>query len=218
MKCLAASNCTITALDLSDNPLGLYLSAKDSLGSSGGGGGGDESGGTLELRGALSKCNTLTEFNLNRTQLPVEQILAAFGGLVYSRSLQQLSLQNAQVDEPCCFQLSHAITSCSTLTRLDLRHTVMGPRGGGIFLSRFHLASNYIRYLDLTGSLMGPVAAAPLAKCLQDTQCAIEVLQIANNALGDAGGQILAKALARNMSVTEMDLSGNALTSGMNFT
>jgi Ran GTPase-activating protein (RanGAP) involved in mRNA processing and transport len=205
MAALVAPCCTITDLDISGNPLGMFMSAKGEI----------SSGGSLEIRPALTKCKSLTKLNLDRAQLPVEQVLATIGGVGLSKSLKELRLQSAMVDEPCCFQLSHSIARCKTLEILDLGNTVLGPKGGGNFLAKLHHAASRLRFLDLSGSLIGPTCATPLSRVLTDPSCVLNTLHMAKNVLGDSGGQILARALSRNASITSLDLSSNELTPGV---
>ena len=131
---LGTFNCSITSLNVSNNPLGLGIHSPVSVpGQSGLGSlGATEEDGSLNLRTLLGNSRTLCNLDLSNTQIPPAQLLTAFGGPNGSLSgdmdcasmstvfpdgtsplslypLTELNMEGLRLDEPCCMQLAYAL-------------------------------------------------------------------------------------------------------------
>jgi Ran GTPase-activating protein (RanGAP) involved in mRNA processing and transport len=198
---LAHPNCTITNLDVSDNPLGYTIQQ-----------GGNASDAGVDVRLGMAESRSLRFLNLNRTHiLPVEMV-AILGGLVHNKNLMKIQLADLKLDEPSCLQLCTGIESCESLAHIDLQRCHMGANGSTLVAHKIAGLAERLRYLDLTDNYMGPVAAVYISEALLNPKCKIRTLRLARNDLIEEGGCFIAKSLIGNLSVTDVDLSGNFLT------
>ena len=208
MYCLAAPNCTIVTLDISNNPLGFSIpNAGDALLAA------------ADCRAALGNNMSLTHLNFSKTMFQPTQLVSIFGGLAMNQYLREIHLGDMILDEPDCLQLSHAIDICHHLHVIDIPNSQMGPKGAKLILHQIDLHKRRIRYVDMSNGNFGLLGVIPLAKILADHHCAIKVLKIQNNMLLDEGGEYVAKSLQHNHVLTDLDISQNNLgrSSGLAF-
>jgi Ran GTPase-activating protein (RanGAP) involved in mRNA processing and transport len=201
MLCLSSKQCTLTDLNISDNPLGLTGSSvtkSEAL--------------SQQLRQGLGVCQTLQVLDLSRSLFIPTQLVTMLGGLAGNQILRELSLENVHLDEPCCLQLAHVIFQSHSIAKLNLRGCKMGPQGSYLVLRRIGTVGPRFTSLDLTANKLGPRAALCIGKFLREPGCAIEKLLLSDNDLSEAGGSAIANALLSNMSIREIDLSHNGLT------
>jgi len=201
MYCLAAKNCTITSLDISDNPLGYSIEN-----------GGDATLTGIDMRETLTCARSLTSLDISRTSLQPVEMVPILGGLSRNRALRVLKILDMALDEPSCLQLANGMTHCKTLRVFQLRNTKIGPKGALIIMNRVSFWGKTITYLDLCGNNIGPIAMIPLAESLADHDCSFKTLHIASNDVMDEGGQYIIKGLKANGSVTDLDISENLMT------
>lgn len=198
---LSHPNCTLTHLDVSDNPLGYSVQQ---------GGNSREAG--VDIRAGMTESRSLRYLNMNRSlMLPVEMV-SVLGGMVHNKNLLKLQLQDTKLDEPSCLQLCTALGSCETLVHIDLQRCYMGANGSALVANKISSLAERLKYLDLNDNYMGPVAAVYISEALANPKCKIKTLRIARNDLIEEGGCFIAKSLIGNISVTDLDLSGNFLT------
>jgi Ran GTPase-activating protein (RanGAP) involved in mRNA processing and transport len=198
---LANPNCTITNLDLSDNPLGFSVHQRGNAAAAG-----------VDIRLGISNSLSLRYLNISRTMFVPVETVAILGGLVHNKNLLKLQLQDIRLDEPSCLQLCTAVESCGTLQHIDLARCFMGANGSTLVANKISDFSDRLTYLDLTDNYMGPVAAVYISEALINPKCRIKTLRLARNDLIEEGGCFIAKSLIGNISVTDLDLSGNFLT------
>ena len=199
---LGHSNCTITNLDISDNPIGYTIQQ-----------GGSATFASTDIRFGITESRSLRFLNINRTCFQPVEMVSILGGLVHNQNLMKLSLQDIKLDEPSCLQLCTGISSCETLAYIDLSRCYMGANGSTLIANKIADLSERLRYLDLNDNYMGPVAAVYISDALLNPKCKIRTLHLARNDLSEEGGCFIAKSLIGNISVTDLDLSGNFLTS-----
>lgn len=198
---LGHPNCTITNLDVSDNPLGYSIQQAGSASKAG-----------VDMRFGMTESRSLRFLNINRSSmLPVEMV-AILGGLGHNKNLCRLQLQDVKLDEPSCLQLCTGVAACETLVHIDLQRCYMGANGSTLLANKISELAERIKYLDLTDNYMGPVAAVYISEALANPKCKIKTLRLARNDLIEEGGCFVARSLVGNISVTDLDLSGNYLT------
>jgi Ran GTPase-activating protein (RanGAP) involved in mRNA processing and transport len=216
MEALQMPNCTITTLDISNNPLGVSYDKA-----------GKAFDGANALRLGLMKCPCLNRIQMNNLALDPPQILPILGGISNNLTLLELSMSNMIFDEPCCLQFSNAISSCITLQKIEVRHVKMGPKGGALVCSNIEKIISNLKYLDLTGSKLGFTALEPLFRGLTSPSCELHTLYLGDNEMDHEGGMSLCQALracatapaghggghGHISSLTDLDISQNLLTS-----
>jgi Ran GTPase-activating protein (RanGAP) involved in mRNA processing and transport len=201
MYCMAQSNCTITSLDLSSNPLGETSEI---------GGKGQNSG--KDMRYAIGETQSLTDLNLSRTSfLPVDMV-PLLGAVNRNRSLKRLIINNTYLDEPSCLQLAHGVSTCPSITVLDLHNNRMGPKGGLIIVSRLDTLGKRLTFLDVSDNGIGPIASIPIGRALIETECTLKTMYVQGNDIMDEGGRYIVKGMKENASLTDVNLSNNRLT------
>ena len=197
-----APNCTITSLDISDNPIGYTIQN-----------GGDANKLGLDLRACLAKSRSMTSLNLSRTYLLPVEMVPILGGLARSNSLRKFIITDMPLDEPSCLQLANALVHCASLRYLELVNTKLGPKGGIIIMNRVDVWGKRIRYLNLNGNGIGPIGMIPLKDLIRDPHCAFITLRLASNDLMDEGAGQFIQGLKHNTTITDLDLSDNCITS-----
>lgn len=194
-------NCTLTHLDVSDNPLGYSIQQ-----------GGNSKDAGADMRAGLTESRSLRYLNLSRTlMLPVEMV-SVLGGMIHNKNLLKLQLQDTKLDEPSCLQLCTALATCETLVHIDLQRCYMGANGSALVANKIASLAERLKYIDLNDNYMGPVAAVYISEALANPNCRIKTLRLARNDLIEEGGCFIARSLIGNISVTDLDLSGNFLT------
>jgi Ran GTPase-activating protein (RanGAP) involved in mRNA processing and transport len=202
MQAMQMPNCTLTSLDISDNPLGVsYEKAGKAFDAAN------------AIRLGLMKCPCLNRINLNNLAFAPPQILPLLGGISNNPTVVEMSINNMIFDEPCCLQLSNAISGCPTLEKLQIRNAKMGPKGGALVCINVERAIHQMKYLDLTGSKLGFSSLEPIFRGLVSPSCQLHTLYLADNEMDHEGGMDLCRALRHNQSLTDLDLSKNLLTS-----
>lgn len=181
---LSASNCTITNLNISDNPLGYSSQLM-----------GSALVASKDIRIGLGQTNSLRYLNLNRTMfLPVD-LVPIIGGLAHNKSLSRISLQDIYLDEPSCLQLCNGIEHCISLVHLNLENCRMGSSGSALVAIKIRDLADRIEYLNLNNNYMGPIAAIYIGEALLHSECKIETIRLARNDLIAEGGSFIAKSM-----------------------
>eukprot|EP01031_Cornospumella_fuschlensis_P042446 gene42446-51852_t len=204
MVSLGSPRCGIISLDVSDNPIGL--SDQEIAGNA--------SEAALDIREGFLGNQSLTHFYANNTKFMYTDLVTIFGGLCHHMFLQTLCLRDVPMDEPAALQLGNALQHVQTLTYLDIYNCHLGPNGGMIVATKLKAMFHKLLYMNLSGNYIGPVSAMYLSEGLRVTHppCALRTMLLANNDLLEEGGSYIAKALVGNISITDIDLSGNFLT------
>jgi len=201
MQCLEKPNCTLTDLDISDNPL-FYTSNNSGSATVAG----------ADIRTGLGKNHSLLRIDLSNVGFEPSQMVPVLGGLGKNSIMMRICLNGILLDEPSCLQLANALVSSKLLSTVELRHARMGPKGGGLVLGMIEKICNRLTKVDLAGNNIGSYSILPLSRCLTNPECRIMTLDVSNNKLESDGGTYIAKALMRNSSVTDLDMSSNSLT------
>lgn len=201
MNSISMSNCTITDLDISNNPFGVTTYAT-----------GDAKTTGRTIRNGLSKNKSLIRLNMNNVSLQPTQILPIYGGIANNCGLRDILISDNIHDEPCCLQLATAIEQCTTLKKIIIKNAHMGPKGGGLVSINIERVHERINYVDITNSQIGAFALLPLVRVLESPMCCITTLHLANNDLDNEGGLAIARALVKNRTLTDLDMSSNLLT------
>lgn len=201
MYCVNAPSCTLTSIDVSDNPIGYSIEN-----------GGDATLLGVDMRQVMASARSMTYLNISRTSLLPVEMVPILGGLSRNAALRELVIVDMPLDEPSCLQLAHGLTHCKTLRRFQLRNTKIGPKGGLIIMNRAQVWGRRISNLDLSGNNIGPIAIIPLSQVLADHHCAFKILHLAENDVLDEGGMYIIKGLKANGSVTDLDLSSNCMS------
>lgn len=201
MGCLSSNHCTLTHLDVSDNPLG-FSNEKS----------GQATVGSHEFRKGVATCRVLHRLNFAQTLLRPTELVGILGGMVSNKFLLEINLEENRMDEPCALQLTHAIRMCTSLRKMNLRNCRMGERGSILVVNRIAEALDRFSVLDLTGNSMGPKCGVVIGRILSDASCAVKRLHLSDNDLLELGGCGVAAGLFGNSTVDEIDLSSNQLT------
>lgn len=198
---VSAPNCTITSLDISDNPVGYSIEN-----------GGEANKLGLDLRACLSLSRSMTSINLSRTSLLPVEMVPILGGLSRSKCIRKFVITDMALDEPSCLQLANALVHCPSLRHLELINNKLGPKGGLIIMNRVDIWGRLVRYLDLSGNGLGPIGMIPLKEMLRDPHCAFTTMRLAGNDLMDEGAGYFVAGLKSNTTITDLDLSSNCIT------
>mmetsp|Transcript_26144 Transcript_26144/g.58737 ORF Transcript_26144/g.58737 Transcript_26144/m.58737 type:complete len:1154 (+) Transcript_26144:242-3703(+) len=198
---LGHQNCTLTDLDVSDNPLGYTLHSAGSATDAG-----------VDIRWGMAQSRSLRYLRLSRSHFMPVELVPILGGLVHNKNLLRLELQDVKLDEPSCLQLCTALDSCVTLRHLDLRNCQMGANGSALVAAKLPSLAHRLALLNVSDNYMGPIAAVYVSEMLNSPSCGLRTLHMARNDLGEDGGLFVATALIGNQSVTDVDLSGNYLS------
>jgi Ran GTPase-activating protein (RanGAP) involved in mRNA processing and transport len=204
MHCMASKKCTITDLNLCDNPLGDNLLCK---------GNPDDAG--IDARRGMGTSGTLTQLNLSNCMFSPVQVVPMVGGLSENNRILKLIFRDTYFDEPCCLQLMHALQTLENIIELDLKNCLMGPKGSGIVVNSILPLSTKLIYLDLSGNKMGPSVSVPFSIALADPLCSIQTFNVADNDFTETGGIFLSQGIVRNKSLEQIDISYNRLTLGV---
>ena len=201
MDAVGMPNCTITSLDISDNPVGVSYEK-----------GGQAINAANAIRRGLMKNFTMKRIHLSNLALTPPLVLPMLGGVANSRSLMEIQVNDMLFDEPCCLQLANSIGACLTLQKVVVRNAQMGPKGGSLVAINVERVAHNLKYLDLTGNRVGFCGMEPILRALGKESCNISTLLLADNELDEEGGLNVVKALRMNPVVTELDISSNYLT------
>lgn len=117
----------------------------------------------------------------------------------YSRTTDSVALVNA------------VLRPSQTLTKLDLMHCVLGPRGAkqvAVFLPTNHT----LKELLLKGNSIGCSGAMDIALALQKNQT-LHILDVSQNEIKCAGATALASMLKENQHLQVLELRANQIAS-----
>ena len=198
MKALVIPSCTITNLDLSNNPIGVASKAA-----------GDPINATVAARLGLKGSKTLRRLNVSNLHLNELHVLPILGGLSNNENIMEIAISDMFFDEPCCLQFATGIDVCTSLRRLSARNCHMGPKGGSMVTDIVERARNRLTYVDFSDNIMGANAMEAIARALVAEDCAIEELILAGNELGEEGGLNIVRTLRVNQTLKTLNLSNN---------
>lgn len=198
---LGNSNCSLTNVDLSDNPLGYSVQM-----------GGLALNAGIDIRQGMIESRSLRYLNLSRTQFLPEETVPIFGGLAHNKNILKLNIQDIKLDEPSCLQLANGLEACKTLTHINMARCYMGASGAAMVANKISSLSDRLRYVDLTENYMGPVSAIYIGEALKNPKCTLKTLRLSHNDLMEEGGCFIGKSLIGNISITDIDVSNNFLT------
>ncbi|XP_062895807.1 NACHT, LRR and PYD domains-containing protein 3-like isoform X1 [Mobula hypostoma] len=124
-------------------------------------------------------------------------------------SVEKLSLSGLRLTPIDCAVLSHVIGLCDTIKHLDLDHCYIQCEG----LQRLAPSLHRCQELGLANNDLGEGDSAVnlISAALRDRDCKIEKLRLGNNRITASQTAILASALVKNRSLTELDMKDNRL-------
>ena len=201
MKAINIPSCTLTNLDISNNPIGVASKVA-----------GDPINATVATRLGLKANKTLRRVNFSNMSLNELHVLPILGGISNNETLMEIAISDMMFDEPCCLQFATAIEVCTSLRRLTARNCHMGPQGGGLVTDIIERCRDRLTYIDLSDNIIGANAMEPVARGLTSPDCVIEELVLAGNELDEEGGVTIVKTLRVNKSLTSLNLSNNFFT------
>ena len=201
MECIGASNSTIIYLNLSDNPFGTSSHSTGSC---------DAAGKSSESFLAKNLC--LRTLDMSRSLLQPSQLAPTLGGIARNMSITELSLMDLSFDSTVCLQVARVVEFCTSLRNINLRNCRIGPKGGILVAKAIEVAAHRLRAVDLGNNRIGSLACVPIGRSIENTSCTILGLFLQANDLCDDGAVIIAKALLKNSSLVDLDLSCNGLT------
>lgn len=102
--------------------------------------------------------------------------------------------------------LAQLLTETSTLRTLDLVHTAIGDEGARAILQALAVGNRSLEYLYLSGNALTSSILPELVAVLEDHP-SLKGLYLSVNHLGPAGGQGIAAALKRNMTLEFLGLA-----------
>jgi Ran GTPase-activating protein (RanGAP) involved in mRNA processing and transport len=163
------------------------------------------------------------------------QALAAAGA---ASRLRVLGLDLNRLSERCCPALSLALQRSRCLASLDLSHNALGDAGVALLAPGLAASSALVELrlrecalsaaamaplcgalgahlrlerLCLAGNRVGSEGMGPLVVLLAHRGCALRELDLAQCAIGAAGGQLLCACLKDNSSLAKLSLGHNGL-------
>ncbi|KOO27955.1 hypothetical protein Ctob_003240, partial [Chrysochromulina tobinii] len=205
------TNTTLTQLDLGGNQLGtesgkavvemlktnttlMQLSLKYStLGDAGG----------CALAVALQTNTTLTQLDLGGNQLGTESGKALAVMLQTNTTLTQLSLNHNTLGDAGGCALAVALQTNTTLTQLDLGGNQLGTESGTAVVEMLK-TNTTLHMIALDGDVLSIVELTSSASVV-----------LSGKRLGDASGLMIAHLISGNRSLTQLDLGGNRLCTGI---
>ncbi len=123
-------------------------------------------------------------------------------------SVTSLILNGVGLDSASCGLLRDVMVTRPTLIRMDLGHNSISDSGVDL-LAAGALCSMGIQEISLARNTLTD-AAGPILGNLLRMDPGLLVLDLSHNAIGPAGAEIVA-ALADNMTLTKLDLTGNPI-------
>jgi len=201
MKAMTIPSCTLTNLDISNNPIGVASKIA-----------GDPINATVATRLGLKANKTLRRVNFSTLNLNALQVLPILGGISNNETLMEVAISDMYFDEPCCLQFATAIEVCTSLRRLTARNCLMGPQGGGLVTDIIERCRDRLVFIDLSDNIMGANAMEPVARGLMYDDCVIAELILSGNELDEEGGMNIVKTLRVNKSLKILNLSNNYFT------
>ncbi|XP_072893806.1 NACHT, LRR and PYD domains-containing protein 3-like isoform X2 [Hemitrygon akajei] len=122
-------------------------------------------------------------------------------------SVKTLSFCGMTLTPIDCAVLSHVIGLCDTIKHLDLEKCHIQCEGIQRLGPRLHKCQE----LRLGGNELGDSGVKLVSAALRNPECKIQKLGLSDVGLRDSGAEDLVSALSTNLSLTELDLSGNKL-------
>jgi Ran GTPase-activating protein (RanGAP) involved in mRNA processing and transport len=155
----------------------------------------------------------LTVLNLSKNELGRSgcQQIARF--LSTCRTLTFLDLSHTTLggDDDAFAPVAAAIEAHPALKRVNLAHNSIGERGGVLLGAMLTNPACVVRSLDVSWNSIRRSGAVALGVAMR-TNTSLKTLHMSMNRCGDGGGEQLAAALACNTTLLQLDLSHNALT------
>ena len=135
----------------------------------------------------------------------------SYGLGAHSRALKDLNVGGNKIDDDIVAPLSHSLSRCHALRRLDLGDNVFTGRGLDIVLHDVLLPGKVqIEALNLSKNRFDDVALIPLVQALEHNQLpSMTELDIGRCQLGDDTGKAIGAMLASNTSLSWLSLSWN---------
>uniref|UniRef100_A0A8C0LQ78 NACHT domain-containing protein n=1 Tax=Canis lupus familiaris TaxID=9615 RepID=A0A8C0LQ78_CANLF len=192
------------------------------------------------LSSSLKINQSLTCLNLTANELPDESAKLLCTTLRHPKCfLQRLSLENCQLTEACCKELSSALIVNQRLTHLSLAKNTLGDdgvkllceglsypdcqlqmlvlwycsitSGGCNHLSTLLQQNSNLTHLDLGLNHIGITGLKFLCEALKNPMCNLKCLWLWGCAITPFSSEILSSALGRNQSLVTLDLGQNSL-------
>ncbi|KAM8964019.1 NACHT, LRR and PYD domains-containing protein 2 [Lycaon pictus] len=192
------------------------------------------------LSSSLKINQSLTCLNLTANELPDESAKLLCTTLRHPKCfLQRLSLENCQLTEVCCKELSSALIVNQRLTHLSLAKNTLGDdgvkllceglsypdcqlqmlvlwycsitSGGCNHLSTLLQQNSNLTHLDLGLNHIGITGLKFLCEALKNPMCNLKCLWLWGCTITSFSSEILSSALGRNQSLVTLDLGQNSL-------
>ncbi|XP_059816969.1 NACHT, LRR and PYD domains-containing protein 12-like isoform X2 [Hypanus sabinus] len=122
-------------------------------------------------------------------------------------SVKTLSFCGMTLTPIDCTVLSHVIGLCDTIKHLDLQDCHIQCEG----IQRLGPGLHKCQELRLGGNELGYSGVKLVSAALRNPECKIQKLGLSDVGLTDSGAEDLVSALSTNLSLSELDLSGNKL-------
>jgi Ran GTPase-activating protein (RanGAP) involved in mRNA processing and transport len=198
MSVMSKPKCTITDLDCSDNPFGVTTERA-----------GDTTEAAMSTRMGIGMNHSMIRLDISSSGFLPRHLINVLGGLGNNTNIQSFKMRGILFDEPCSLLLANALNNCDKLEEVIIPNAKMGAQGGAIIIGQIGNFINRFVTVDLSGNELGSYAMLPLGESLTNHACSIRTLNLSNNNLEEAGGLIIAKALYKNKSLLDLDLSDN---------
>lgn len=168
--------------------------------------------GVLQLAMAIqSQTSCLCVVNVSANHIGDEGAASLASALAVSKTLRVMHLGTNQIGDAGCAKIADALVANRSLHELTLSANPIGPKGAAKLFEALRQNST-LRTLALAGVRVRPEAAAVLAWALvanaQTQLCDVDLGQCE---LGIAGVEVLAMALRRNTSLTNIRAPDNGV-------
>lgn len=184
LKAVQVNN-VLSALDLSDNPLGVQLGQ--------------------HIGKLLKENRSLKSLNLRCSAIGDAGVAAIANGLLHNEGLTQLNLANTS---PNCMEIAEALQVNRCIKDLDVSGNLFGPRTALAFCESLKL-NRTLTALRFGGNCIQLSGARGFADALKVNHT-LKLLDLKDNVLGKVGLNSIAHALVVNDSITSIDLVYNA--------
>lgn len=155
----------------------------------------------------------LTTLVLDKTIMAEDGLQCLAEALLYNAALRSLSLRLNRFGTAGACMLEQALLRNATLTSLNLAHNELGPNGGQS-MARLLVGNDSIKALTLSRCGIGKDGARHgffyLAEALR-TNRTLQSLSLNGNSVDNFAATTFARAIVDNLTLTELDLSNNAL-------
>jgi len=168
--------------------------------------------GVISLFSSLSNCHSLTYLNLSGNDIGNSGV-KSLANCLSSLPLRILFVQNCSIATDGGIALLQQVAINKTLTSFSIKGNHLGGIASSYWINLFK-QNTMLQQLCLSNTGVSNIGEFQNAIIQNET---LSTLEIAENRLGDVGGNVMANILMNQNTLTCLDLRGNLLTDSSGF-